>query len=403
MSTARVIKKINPADLSEEDNQILSSFLREHKETDFVPKNTSLEVKTESSEAQFELTHPLLRRECASQKNKGQHRYEVLSDKILGVPGSFGVVTQILRTLALEQNGLVNKTEKPDGRVKSRVAKHFNGERDALNINPDLIKREHELTPSHLKMKPPVFLAKPDAKMENAYLVMRRLPGEELYALILAINEARPTELKTVDRRLSLTLAILRAYKTQVMDRGLVHRDIKPENILLDYSNPDNPVVNIIDYNLSKKSSESDLGQRVGSLAYIGPETIRFVNRLATSTKSDIYALSLVIGYVWGAWPIEIGQKDTDIKALGVARTYEFPHLCEEGWVKGNRPEQAEHRDAIKVVLKAMQSPESENRPSIDEAIEVFEWIRKDRQQIKQAASAPADQESQPQAFSLRV
>ena len=79
--------------------------------------------------------------------------------------------------------------------------------------------------------------------------------------------------------------------------RGLIHRDLKPGNILVDETGQPK----ILDFGVARVTEgdaqatrQTDLGQLVGTLAYMSPEQV-LADPLALDTRSDVYALGVIL------------------------------------------------------------------------------------------------------------
>ena len=136
------------------------------------------------------------------------------------------------------------------------------------------------------------------------YFAMEFIRGQSLreYAQALHLN---------VRQRLELMIKICDAVH-HAHQRGVIHRDLKPGNILVDASEQPK----ILDFGVARSTDsdahatrQTDLGQLVGTLAYMSPEQV-LGDPLELDTRSDVYALGVILyELLAGCLPYQISTK----------------------------------------------------------------------------------------------
>jgi serine/threonine protein kinase len=122
---------------------------------------------------------------------------------------------------------------------------------------------------------------------QRLFIAMEWLEGRSL-AQVIRHGERLPVkDGLAIVRQLGEALA-------KIHSRGIVHRDVKPENVMLVERDSDPHFVKLLDFDVAKSGSLTQLtqtGMILGTLAYLAPEQI---TRQASSTASDVYSLGVV-------------------------------------------------------------------------------------------------------------
>jgi len=148
----------------------------------------------------------------------------------------------------------------------------------------------------------------------QSYFAMEFIHGESL------IEYAEVHRLDT-PQRLEIMAKVCEAVH-HAHQRGIIHRDLKPGNILVDGSGQPK----VLDFGVARAmdrdaqdTRQTDLGQLVGTLAYMSPEQV-LGDPLELDTRSDVYTLGVILfELLSGRLPYRIGCQLSE--ALQTIRT----------------------------------------------------------------------------------
>jgi WD40 repeat protein len=121
------------------------------------------------------------------------------------------------------------------------------------------------------------------------YFAMELIRGKSL------LQYADTHQLNT-RQRLELIVKVCEAVQ-HAHQRGIIHRDLKPGNILVDESGQPK----VLDFGVARATDtdaqvtlQTDVGQLVGTLAYMSPEQV-LADPLEIDTRSDVYSLGVIL------------------------------------------------------------------------------------------------------------
>jgi serine/threonine protein kinase len=143
------------------------------------------------------------------------------------------------------------------------------------------------------------------------YFAMELIRGRTL-------TDYAATSLLTPRARLEMVARIAEAAH-HAHQRGLIHRDLKPGNILVDETGQPK----ILDFGVARTTdgdtqatSQTDVGQLLGTLAYMSPEQA-LGDPLEIDIRSDVYALGVILyELLAGRLPYPIGRLPEAIRAV---------------------------------------------------------------------------------------
>jgi eukaryotic-like serine/threonine-protein kinase len=138
----------------------------------------------------------------------------------------------------------------------------------------------------------------PPGSLPATYLVMERLEGRDLRALVQLAGTLPLEEAAEYVRQVCEALAEAHAL-------GIVHRDLKPANLFRTLREDDTPVIKVLDFGIAKFHSANVAGDDIemtapsmmlGSRAYMSPEQMLDAKRV--DARADIWALGVLFFFL---------------------------------------------------------------------------------------------------------
>ncbi|MBA3660276.1 MAG: protein kinase [Gammaproteobacteria bacterium] len=355
----------NLAELTKNDDQILSSFWSDSPDVLLLEANTKYPLKNGSLD-RFSLPYNLYKRPC--RKEPGTFHYDAFNYELESPNKTVRKsVTQGFGTLTKRVNEPF-KFKATDYVIKNQ--QHSFKDKPHYQSRPNL-ENEYRLSKlAGVKIKPPVIVDKGQLGCES-FMTIKRYKKEDLFAVLdRDFDDPMSTNL-----RLKISIALLKALVEQVHAHGIIHRDIKPENIMIevDYANETVVSIRFIDFGFAKLKGFTP-HERVGTFCYIAPETYENKTR---DERSDYFSIGKIILYLWRNWvSCYPATADEDYEqAKNVSFTNLYSDIYDLSYT---------HSADIFNMLKALTAYKMEERPeSLAPFIAKFEMILKRREQFQ--------------------
>lgn len=342
---------INPTHMSPADNKILFDFLSSQPSKNRLWKAGTRYQTCKNNASEIVLTHDVLWRK-RKDKKEGR-RYEVLTTHIVG-EGGMGVVYDVAGTLALDKKMLEFKEQK---RRVVKVQTHL--EKKSLVE----LQKEYKLTAQagHMAVKEPTVILDKNLTKNTSYLVMKKIKG--ICLLDVIIHDRAGKTVLTTKQRFELSIALLKALKEQVSNRGLIHRDIKPENILVHFTVP--ITVTIIDYGLSLATTARFDKKASGTPNYAAPE---IYDTKPLTISCDMFSMARVLGLLW--------RDDDRFYTFDIRKARDYAKkVTYDQLFKNINDLTDQHKACIQRILSTMSIKQPVLRPAVEEALLTFETI----------------------------
>jgi len=173
------------------------------------------------------------------------------------------------------------------------------------------------------------------------FLSMEFVDGEDLASLLRRIGRLPPDKGVEIARQVCAGLAAAH-------DRGVLHRDLKPANIMIDGRGH----ARLADFGLAAAGADVRPGEVAGTPAYMAPEQLEGQE---LSTKSDIYALGLVLHEVF------TGKRLFDGASIQELRDQ---HRSRSGSRGTGANSSIDVDPAVELVIRRCIEPDPRNRPA---------------------------------------
>ncbi len=136
----------------------------------------------------------------------------------------------------------------------------------------------------------------------------------------LTLQEYAAANSLNTRQKLALMVKVCEAVN-HAHQRGLIHRDLKPGNILVDETGQPR----ILDFGVARvtgsderATQKTDLGQIVGTLAYMSPEQV-LGDPLEMDTRSDVYSLGVILyELLAGGLPYEVNRRPLHVAVQAI-------------------------------------------------------------------------------------
>ncbi len=274
--------------------------------------------------------------------------------RILGLLGAGGMGEVYLAEQERPQRQVALKVMKP-GLASSGGLRRFEYEAQALgHLQHEGIARIYEAGTADAGHGP------------QPYLAMELIRGRPLTSYAdhnhLGLRE-----------RLALMVKVCRAVE-HAHQKGIIHRDLKPANVLVDEAGQpkilDFGVARAADRDAIATSLQTDVGQLIGTLAYMSPEQAA-ADPDELDTRSDVYALGVI------CYQLLTGRLPHDLK--GKAFPAAVRAISEEDPAPLSSVNQSFRGDLTAIVTKALEKDKTRRYQSAAELAADLESYLHDR------------------------
>jgi len=175
-----------------------------------------------------------------------------------------------------------------------------------------LLQREIDIM-SKLKHKNIIQLIEVFDEGDHLYLILELVTGGELFDQIVSRGSYSERDAASIVKQILEAVHYMHS-------NGIAHRDLKPENLLC--AGPNNEIIKVTDFGLSKDFGEAALQTSCGTPDYVAPEVLRG-NPYDNSV--DIWSIGVITYILLCGFPPFYGNSDPEIFEKILSARYDFP------------------------------------------------------------------------------
>jgi len=188
---------------------------------------------------------------------------------------------------------------------------------------------------------------------KTLYLVLELVSGGELFDQIIGKGTYPETEAALVVKQILEAVAYMHL-------NGIAHRDLKPENLLC--SGPNNSVIKVTDFGLSKDFGRASMKTSCGTPDYVAPEVLKGAKY---DNSVDLWSIGVITYILVCGFPPFYGQDEQAVFGKILKCEYSFPS-----------PDWDSKSEAVKDFISSILVLDVNARPTAAECLE-SPWVAK--------------------------
>jgi len=213
-----------------------------------------------------------------------------------------------------------------------------------------LLQREIDIM-KKLKHKNIISLEEVFDEPDCIYLVMELVTGGELFDQIVSRGTYGERDAANIVQQILCAVEYMH-------NNGIAHRDLKPENLLV--SGPNNDIIKVTDFGLSKDFGQATLKTSCGTPDYVAPEVLK---GMPYDNSVDIWSIGVITYILLCGFPPFYGNSDQQIFEKIMKADYDFPS-----------PDWDDISDEAKEFISAILVLDFSTRPSASDCL-LAPWL----------------------------